>query len=1223
MKKMFLPSLGLLTVMAACTNEELVEATQGNVASVDNLPKVELTLNVENPGFEDVESRMAGFESADGKRYSWAWNEDDIVGGALFEGADGKIVSPTQGYMTNYAFARTDRGSGAGVSGEASFNTPSPVTVGSYIFYHQYDVSSERKIFGHVLGGEDFPRVKGMVAGGDESLQLVASDASKNFYFSPLAKVALDFDKDKFAAETAELPIKMTSAYSFLRLDINSELTATSTTDYYKNFYITKVEVSTVAPADKFEAGFTLNPQTVAAIQRDLFTDPITSVLDTDVIDETTGALVQNEEDMEAYEAAFNKVRTALRQDSYTFNNSFTLNSKSYTKGSSVDVLTAVNDNKVETLVYELEEAYQLKSEEDHMVMWLPIPAGVYKNGTKTYNFNGATVTGTGALKVVVYTTEGTATFFLKSSKLDAYGDPLPINLKRDEPNRMARTLYINDDSDPAKKTNIDFYAFNQNMAVGTENEWAYALEYIEEHSKEFSNKVPQIELVGNITISELPEYKIQVYGDKTLTLSADITLDPEKTILGKGGSKFPTLKVAEGVTLDFAKEVEDLEIINEGIVVASEDLDITSLTSEEGAKIIIEEEVAVNVETTTDVTTGDVVAKEGAKLVIKATGKDIAVNSADLANKAVMTLEGNNVDVENNSTANNAEITITSVAGSSTNGIELKGTATLEVNGGDYTSEGTTEIATGATVTLNAVATNNGNVNVNGKLDADQKKYTNGQNGSINVAKAVSEGRGNTGAVAFAQFDNYGAVATEAGDLIKNYFGGTIDVKTLNNHGTINSNGELVVANGGINYAGAYINLLNDEYALIKLPYAYKNQGSIVITKPENYCMYTYFKEWNHLENLAQAGVIETTISSQEQYEAVLAQKNQYAGAPDKFTAWDVINKVNVACNLDLTNVDSKMATYTKNVVLKDNVTLSVKNGLTINELIADGASTAVDPIDAKATLNVNKTIVNASKEMTVNSNVTIVMASASTTMLDVAGTLNNYGKLNSNTASETAINTVVSGELINHGTIASAPQGNKYWSKKELALVSAINKAYWALQNTYANGGWYVREYTGGSYGSEITATNVLSLDMLISYAKAIKNNTIGTGASKGHFEHATKTYKIVVDDVNWAIPGIEDKTVMTDAVITELTKYASATALNNAYKNKANNKTLIAANKSELTGNILKEAGYNKDYMKVTLNTGVIDLQDTNSKAYGHIVEGAGKLGQLKGEFTLIVK
>ena len=1016
-KKIFLPSIGLMALLAACSNDEMFENKPASVSN-DGRPQVNLVLGAELPEMGNADTRMTGetYDDADGKKqYSWLWKESDVLGGTLFEDTKGLIHDGN--YQTNYAFIRSDRGAGAGNLGAASFKTLSPVTVGSYMFYHPYNTDSEQHKLGHKLGDENH-RIAKMVAGDNEGIASLGSSKDKNFFFTALNKVAIDFDEEKFEAVARELPLSFTSAYSFVRVDLTGDFKATSTTDYYKKFTVNKIELSTVATKENFVTEFTVNPQTIAAIQADMAKElEIGEVA-------PNGALLQDNPNLKEDIA---EVRKVLRQDKYKFRNSFTLNGKSYSKDNEVSILAPVTGQTAKKLIHELETPANITSKDDHFVMWIPVPAGTYTTAKETYKFNGSTVEGTGALKLEVYTSEGKATFFVGEGSES-------VTLKRDQSNRVGRTLFIKDD-----ESNIDLYAFNEKgLDVATDEEWAYAIDYIENHNYVFSNKVPQINLNGDVKVESLPTWTLQIVGNKSITLKGDFTLNPEKTILGDAkGVKVPTLVVAKGSTLNFAKEIKTLKLINNGTVNANENVEMQAMTSGEEAVL-------------------DIAA--GKKVTVANAGGDVSANNVTLAENAKFTVNAGKAIVNGDMTvANEAIVTLNGTTANATNNVTLAPASTLNVAGGAYTTDGKLDIqAKGEKVSVvtvtSANTTNKGEVTVSGKLTT--KAFANAMDAVLSVKAAQGEGRDASGAAVMTTLTNDGVITTEKGELTKNYFGGTINATTLNNNAKISNNGELVVKTNGANKGE--ITLLEDRYALIQLPNSYNNSGKIVIDTPENYCMYTYYKEWNKLEGVIGTGSIETEINSQEQYNAVLKQQNDYASESEKFTAWDVINKAYIACDLNLTKVDSKKSNYLKDVVLQG-AKVTVAKNLVVNRLVADKA-TELTAVAANTVFTANAVDVNKDKELTINSNVKLLVryealnGAKSNRMMTVAGKLVNNGWIdtdNSPVAEAYKLSVLVEGELVNNGKLSQKSVKAFNVNSKEYKFVKGIYDAFNGIEN------------------------------------------------------------------------------------------------------------------------------------------------------------------------------
>ena len=756
-KKLFLPSIGLMALLAACSNDELFE---NKPISVDNdgRPQVNLILGVENPGLDVAETRMAGdagLGSDEKARFDWLWRPTDVLGGALFSDVEGNIFNDR--FLANYNFVRSDREDpNAETVKGATFKSYSSVTTGAYLFYHPYFYDGGRHTIGHVLGdGQDPLRVTEMVVGDegfDDLANVDKSGKSKNFFFSSLNDVTIPFDMENGVAQDETLPMKFASAYSFFRIELSTNLVGTSTTNYYKNFSINKIEVS--SPETPFRTAFTVNPQTIAEIQADMFKDEVGAV-------EKNGALAQV--DPEVLSERIEKVRKALRGETYTYQDgSKTIPVLDYTKGAET--------NK---LIYVLEEDCKLKKGEK-FVLWIPVPAGTYQVGHDTWTFNGVTKEADAALKFEVYTSEGKATFHVVNKN----NEDGSITLRRDEANKFTQTLTIDGD-----KTNIDLYSFNQGFDVATDEEWEFAINYIKNHDKEFSNRTPLINLSGDITINKLFDQKIQIVSEKNNTITLNnaegkiFTLDPDMTILGNGANDDPILEVAAGNTLSFAKDITTLKLINNGTVNANQNVTMQSMTSGNEAVLNIEDGKIVKVDAEDKVNANDVKVGLGAALTIDAT--EVAVDG--------------DMDIQGN-----ANVTLNGTTSNTTNNVTLCPTAKLTVNKGEYTTKGDLLINAEkdnvvAEVTINSAKANNlGNVEVSGKLTA--KALTNAVGATLKVNPATGEGRDKSGTVTLTSLTNNGTVETGAADVTKNYFGGTIDVTTLNNNAIITA-GHLVPA--------------------------------------------------------------------------------------------------------------------------------------------------------------------------------------------------------------------------------------------------------------------------------------------------------------------------------------------------------------------------------------------------------------------------------------------
>lgn len=1176
-KKIFLPSIGLMALLAACSNDELFE---NKPISVDNngRPTVNLVLGAELPEMDEANTRMIGgaTDKEDGKwSLDWYWEKDDVLGAGLFE--DYSTGNVTNGeYQTNYAFTRADNN--GDVTKEAVFKTASPVTVGSYMFYRPYITTADRNKIGHKLGDEN-NRIKNLKFGDEGIVEL---GDNNNFFFSPLHQVAIPFDGNEMAAKDDKLPVAFTSAYSYIRIKLGGEFKSTSTTEYWGHLNIAKVELSTLGKADNFYTKFTVNPQTIAAIQHDMALDNLS------IATTSNGSLVQDDANIGA---SAKVIRDILKQDSYTLKHSFKLNGVSYSEGTSLVILENDTKSATKKLIYELNEPYTYNKEGDEFVLYIPVPSGTYNQGTEEYTLNNTKKKGTGVLKLEVYTSEGKATFFLgKENK--------SVQFRRDAPNRFNDMLYIKADD-----SNIDFYAYNEKgIDVATEAEWQYALNFIENHSQIFNNKIPRINLNGDIVVYSLPEYKLQIVGEKTITLEGGaFKMNPEKTFLGEDGKNVPTLEVAQNTTLSFAKDIEILKLINNGTVNANQNVTMQSMTSYEGAELNISEgkNVIVNANTTNASAYN---VNLGAKTTFTVNAKDAAVNGT-------MTVE------------NGAAVTLNGTTANATNNVTLKPASTLTVNNGEYTTSGTLAIqAVEKNISIVNVTSdktvNEGAITVGGKLTA--KALTNAQNASLTVNAATCEGRGISGTVALKSLTNNGNVVTEKAETTKNYFGGTIDVETLNNNNVINTNGELVVTTGGTNALDAEIVLLDDRYSLIQLPKNYTNNGVITISKPENYCMFTYYKQYNKLNSLKGTGTIEATIESQEQYQAVLDQQKEYSTtSTDKYTAWDVINKFYVTSpTLELTNVSSKINKYKKDVVL-ENAKVTIVDGLVVDQLIANNTTELTANSDVVFTAN--NVVVNKDKQLTIGEKVKLHVVykkfstSSKNYMMNIAGKLTNNGWIDtdeSNTDVANNLSVLVQGELLNNGKLSQKAIPGFSPSDSEYKFVLSIMNTFFDKNGNFlgdlgTNGKRIMKvakskKLTGWTdCGNGVSFTKA-DLAGILKSASSVENiGAIFAGDNWAGMIIISGNYKYILHDGNHVGSSIFDK-------------YTDTTAAKNALTKTDKGGIYLA----DVVFGIQKNAVYGPTWFYIYENTGIVDLLN-KEWAYGEIVNGDN--GTLKGQWS----
>lgn len=896
--------------------------------------------------------------------------------------------------------------------------------------------------------------------------------------------------------------------------------------------------------------------------------------------------------DVQGVEECAEEIVKALKKDSYTLKNSFRINDKDYSKDDVIYLLNKTTPAQTaKKLIYELDgDGFTYNKEGDEFVLYIPVPSGTYAKGSYDYKLNGASQKGEGVFMLEVYTSEGKATFIL-GKELET------VTFNRDSPNRFSDKLYIK-----ADESNIDFYAYNESgIDVATEAEWKYALDFIEGHSQIFNNKIPRINLNGNIEVNSLPEYKLQIVGENTITLEGgEFNLNPEKTFLGEEGKNVPTLEVAQNSTLNFEKDITTLKLINNGTVTANHNVDMQAMTSGTDATLAIEAGKEVVVTTTGDASAYNV--NLGAKAIFTVNAKDAAVNGT-------MTVE------------NGAVVTLNGTTTNATNNVTLKPASTLNVKGGEYTTSGTLDIqAVEKNVSIVNVTSDNtvnkGTITVSGKLTA--KALTNAQNASLTVNAATCEGRGISGTVALKSLTNNGNVVTKKAETTKNYFGGTIDVETLNNNNVIKTNGELAVTTGGTNALDAEIVLLDDRYSLIQLPKNYTNNGVITISKPENYCMFTYYKQYNKLNGLKGTGTIEATIESQEQYQAVLAQQAEYLTiSNDKYTAWDVINKFYVTSpNLELTNVSSKITKYKKDVVL-ENAKVTIVDGLVVDQLIANNTTELTANSDVVFTAN--NVVVNKDKQLTIGEKVKLHVvykkfsASSKNYMMDIAGKLTNNGWIDtdeSNTDVANNLSVLVQGELLNNGKLSQKAIPGFSPSDSEYKFVLSIMNTFFDK-----NGSFLGTTSTSGKRIMKVTKNKTLNnwadcgngmpftkeqLAGILKSASSVKNiGAIFAGDNWAGMIIISGSHKYILHDGNHVGSSIFDK-------------YTDTTAAKNALTKTDKGGIYLA----DVVFGIQKNAVYGPTWFYIYENTGIVDLLN-KEWAYGEIVNGDN--GTLKGQWS----
>lgn len=123
---------------------------------------------------------------------------------------------------------------------------------------------------------------------------------------------------------------------------------------------------------------------------------------------------------------------------------------------------------------------------------------------------------------------------------------------------------------------------FNANVAlpkkfsIATATDWNNAIDFINNHAKSYIGAEDiEFDLTADVTVASLPDFKVNVTGARTLTLSGNNTIKENKVT-----SSSATLAVAAGATLTLDVEKCDFaEILNNGTlnVNASQDKKITN----------------------------------------------------------------------------------------------------------------------------------------------------------------------------------------------------------------------------------------------------------------------------------------------------------------------------------------------------------------------------------------------------------------------------------------------------------------------------------------------------------------------------------------------------------------------------------------------------------------------------------------------------------------------
>ena len=948
--KYILGALALPALLVGCVNDDFEQVKAPGVAADDLLQGrelIDLKVKASKVGSK-ADTRVIGEitdSENDNTEVNWYWEDrDDKLGAVVVDyGPGNSIVGLTSNpaypnyAITNYPFVpQIDAPAPA-----AEFATNTAVVNGAYIFYNRYDGAAvQRGTIGH-----KFDRLNYFSYGREQGEQQIGTceNGGQNFFISPIMNFGVS-DDESGNAEMAK-PIQLVSVYSVLNLRLTSY-----TPGYYdKGFEVNKVVVRTVANGDVFKRSLVIDPVKLAELQKKVATNNTAlsgyflpnGAIRTDITDEQI-------------DAALDAVYAAIQDPNNEIGDTSAPNGETYTGD----------------MVYQLNEPFVFKSTDDVMELYVIIPSATYHYAdNQTPTLEG---TSGGALRVDVYTSEGVYSTYLGGEDL---------TMKRGEKYNVKRELSI----DGPNGTNIDIWDLAKGFDIETTEDYNYAIDYITNHYNQMGNdnqwNAPELRFVDGTEINidaahYFPAFPILYKGNATLVVDpkkemSAYTLDPTTVILNKDNRPLIRIDNAEA-TVDFAlrRENRDGSIsflptdVAEGIKNFKENagVDGTSITAafrlESAATIDIKEDQTVNFYELNSKTSLNVAA-----------GADVIVGNAKDAYTA-------------------GTVTIDATKEKPTNVI-MKG---------GYTNSAEMVIEEYATLTLESSVAQNaeaGKITVYGELNAHGNAATTFTNNGVIDLKhwnIETENDDNRGTLDASKMVNNGTVNIEDdGANLKGTWGGLLKAETLANAGDINVNGEL---DGGVVTNTGVIALQNDPYARISVEANSKSEGKgkVVLESPTTYEMYQgVHVQRNSLTNMG--GTIEATLDNAT-YKQVMKNYEQYKN--DQECAWEVINKVIVTDKLELeANTENAGIDF----VLNPNASIAIAADVAVASLTTAGTGTAITATKA-ATFSVNDdVVVAAGNDLTVGENVTLMIlksgANENSPMLDIVGTLTNYGSI------------------------------------------------------------------------------------------------------------------------------------------------------------------------------------------------------------------------------------
>ena len=941
--KYLLSALALPALLAACVNDDFETQNQASSIVENDLLKGramgELVVSADKYGIgNEADTRVNGVQEDGG--INWYWQPGDQLGAVVVNyGGDSRdeIVDGDADYViTNFPFNANLNEQAR----RATFSTPTAVVEGAYFFYNQYDREGIRRgKIQHSLN--QYIDVKS----GTENTGLiqVGTDKTKgqNFFISPITKVAV---KDG-EGEAMTAPVSLQSIYTVLDMKFNLEL---SNEFVGRDVKIYKVELER-SEADgestkKFRNNFTLDPLELAKLQK--------KVKDENPNAAWATVLRPADEDGSQTEAA---VIDATNLDA----------NRQYVEQAMAAVLERMKDPQTladcfdegETkLIYQLETPYTFKDNNGkQMQLMVLVPSDIYKLNSTEENRDGHNK---GVLKMTVYTSEGIyRSYVIDEKALENWGATHEEYVKGQytfqRGSRVGTTKTIRIGGD---KSNITFYDFQkEGFPVATTADWNYAIDYINEHTSQFGGgqggdqgnewNFPKLNLsnyndepIEVDAAHYFPNMRVIYNGDAVLKLvnQSEYKLDPRNMIFGTE-EKRPTILIEDQPE----SVVTFVEPENKPATIEDGENYTNAWKLNSDAKINVAENQTVIFE----------MLESHTALTI---AKGASVEVLDDAVHTTLT-----------------EGTVTLAEG------DAQTTTKFRVEN-EYTNNAVLSINKYAEATLVKAVTNNGTVDVAGRLDGENV-FTNSETGALNVkAWEVSMNDDRRGQAVLAAVQNLGTINLEERkqDYSGTYGGDLFVEQKLDNRGEVMVEGILTVFDEDANQGEGLqnvglIQLGYDPYAQIRVRKSVaksQNTGKIVLLAPQEYEFYaSYLNDEQDLNNYH--GVIEATLDN-ETYKKVMDNYGRYTSQE---RAWEVINKVIVTDKLELeANTENAGIDF----VLNNKASIDIEADVTIASLTTAGTGTAITTSKAGSVFNVNENVtVAAGYDLTVGDGLNLMI--------------------------------------------------------------------------------------------------------------------------------------------------------------------------------------------------------------------------------------------------------